>query len=225
MCILTSNKKRDGTPFNVTSVMEEDIVEIFIRLGHTHPMGVLCYSTWWNQSFCFDWWMRCNVLAMEPLRQWFYVGKPLPSGLLPLPKHTWGLTWLQWVANLPEPSSTLRGGTMLNHWKSPPRWGNSTQSPGRPWWLSWARTASAYGDLCWEVALCELNAPPEALQQHLGETQQGTGIPMQMTRRSPFQEGRVGSLGTTIPASCPKMARWRMGSPGTTSSTSNSCSS
>ena len=42
-CILILTK-RDGTPFNVTSVLEEDIIEICIWLGHTHPMGVLCYS-------------------------------------------------------------------------------------------------------------------------------------------------------------------------------------
>ena len=41
-------------------------------------------------------------------------------------------------------------------------------------------------DLCWEVTLCELNAPPAALHQCLGKTQQEMGTWMQMTRRSPF---------------------------------------
>ena len=35
---------KDGTPFNVTSVTEEDIVEICVTLGDTHPLGVLWYS-------------------------------------------------------------------------------------------------------------------------------------------------------------------------------------
>ena len=43
MCILIL-MKRDGTPFDVTSVLEGDIIEICVRLGHTHPMGVLHYS-------------------------------------------------------------------------------------------------------------------------------------------------------------------------------------
>ena len=43
MCLLIL-MKRDGTPFDVTSVLEEDITKICIRQGHTHPMGVLCYS-------------------------------------------------------------------------------------------------------------------------------------------------------------------------------------
>ena len=41
--------KKDGTPLDVTSVLEEDIVKICIRLGHIHPMGVLHYSV--SESF------------------------------------------------------------------------------------------------------------------------------------------------------------------------------
>ena len=43
ICVLILTK-RDGTLFDVTSVLEEDIIKICIWLGHTHPMGVLCYS-------------------------------------------------------------------------------------------------------------------------------------------------------------------------------------
>ena len=32
-----------GTPFDATSMSEEDIMEICIKLGHTHPMSVLHY--------------------------------------------------------------------------------------------------------------------------------------------------------------------------------------
>ena len=35
--------RRDGTLLNVTSV-SEDILEICVTLGHTHPLGVLQYS-------------------------------------------------------------------------------------------------------------------------------------------------------------------------------------
>ena len=35
--------RQDSTPFYTTSVSEEDIMEICVRLGHTHPMGVLHY--------------------------------------------------------------------------------------------------------------------------------------------------------------------------------------
>ena len=34
-----------GTPFDATSLQQEDIIEICVWLGHTHPKGVLRYST------------------------------------------------------------------------------------------------------------------------------------------------------------------------------------
>ena len=43
MCILIL-MKRDGTPFDVTPVLEEDTIKICIRLGCTYPIGVLHYS-------------------------------------------------------------------------------------------------------------------------------------------------------------------------------------
>ena len=44
MCLFAITQK-DGTPLNVTSVTEEDIVKMYIKMGHTYPLGVLCYST------------------------------------------------------------------------------------------------------------------------------------------------------------------------------------
>ena len=43
MCVLIL-MKRDGTLFDATSVLEEDTINIYIWLGHTHPVGVLCYT-------------------------------------------------------------------------------------------------------------------------------------------------------------------------------------
>ena len=34
----------DGTPMDVSSILEEDIIEICIQRAHTHPLGVLRYS-------------------------------------------------------------------------------------------------------------------------------------------------------------------------------------
>ena len=36
--------RKDGTPFNVTSITEKHIVEICITFVHTHNLGVLWYS-------------------------------------------------------------------------------------------------------------------------------------------------------------------------------------
>ena len=36
--------KGDGTPFNASSILEEDIIEICVWFGHTNPERVLWYS-------------------------------------------------------------------------------------------------------------------------------------------------------------------------------------
>ena len=41
-CIFTVMRK-DGTLFDATFVSEEDILEICVTLGHTHPLGALQY--------------------------------------------------------------------------------------------------------------------------------------------------------------------------------------
>ena len=43
MCLFIVMHK-DGTPFETTSIMEEDIVQFCVMLGHIHPLGVLQYS-------------------------------------------------------------------------------------------------------------------------------------------------------------------------------------
>ena len=40
MCIFIVTCK-DGTPFEVASIMEEDIVQFCVMLGHIHPLCVL----------------------------------------------------------------------------------------------------------------------------------------------------------------------------------------
>ena len=42
LCLI-SITRRDGTPMDASSTSEEDIVEICMKKGHTHPLGVLHY--------------------------------------------------------------------------------------------------------------------------------------------------------------------------------------
>ena len=42
MCVLVLTSG-DGTPFNVASIQEEDIIELCVERGQTHPKGVLWY--------------------------------------------------------------------------------------------------------------------------------------------------------------------------------------
>ena len=43
MCLFVITRK-DGTLLDATSVTKEDIIEMCAKMGHTHPLGVLCYS-------------------------------------------------------------------------------------------------------------------------------------------------------------------------------------
>ena len=42
LCVLVLIRS-DGTPFDDTSIQEEDIVELCIELGQTYPKGILWY--------------------------------------------------------------------------------------------------------------------------------------------------------------------------------------
>ena len=42
--LVVSITKRDGTPLDASSIMEDDIVGLCVRRVHTHPLGVLWYS-------------------------------------------------------------------------------------------------------------------------------------------------------------------------------------
>ena len=61
MCLFGVTWK-DGTPFNATSVTEEVIVKMCIKIGHTHPLGVLYYSTMESIAlFSSTEEMQCNT--------------------------------------------------------------------------------------------------------------------------------------------------------------------
>ena len=43
--LVVSITKGDGTPLDASFILEEDIVEFYVRGAHTGPLGVLWYST------------------------------------------------------------------------------------------------------------------------------------------------------------------------------------
>ena len=185
--------KRDGTPFDVTSVLEEDIIEICIKLGHTHPMGVFHYSV--TESIILfqladD--TQCTtfgaIKAMVLCEEAIAIRASAPS-------ETHVRAYMTAVAG--EPSRTqpppLEGeGSLICLLETPIQVGKLHHLPEDLDNLADHKLCQLMEDLHWEVTLCELNAPPEVLHQHLGETQQGGGIPIKMTKRLLFQKGRVG---------------------------------
>ena len=45
VCAFFILTRGNDTPFHASSILEEEIIKICVRLGHTHPEGVLWYST------------------------------------------------------------------------------------------------------------------------------------------------------------------------------------
>ena len=69
MCLFVITWK-DGTLLNATSITKEDIIEMCIKMDHTHPLGVLHYSTMELVAlFCSTEEMQCAthgaIKAME----------------------------------------------------------------------------------------------------------------------------------------------------------------
>ena len=193
LCVLT---KGDGTPFDASFILEEDIIEICVQFGHTHPEGVLHYSAFKSVmlfhttdelqitthrvlkalTLC-DETIKVQTSPPSAAHMWAYMavvnGKL--SGTQPLPSNGEEGHHLS-------PSNPHPGGRTPQHLQA--NFGDVTDN--ELWQLM--------EELCREIALWELNAPPESHHKHLGGILWEMGILMQITGRSPFQEGRVGSL-------------------------------
>ena len=101
---------------------------------------------------------------MEPLRQQFYVRKPLPSGFLPLPKNPHeGLYDCSGWQTFQNPSSTLRQGEQHLPAENPHLGGKTLHHLQADLGdLADQELCQLMEDLCWEVTLHELNAPPSS---------------------------------------------------------------
>ena len=169
---------------------KEDIVETCIKMGHTHPLGVLCYSMMeLVASFCSTeemqhathgavkatelWGEVIAIRAVAPsethVKAYFiavrgYSSKPSEEEGEPHPPH-----------DNPHPS-----GEILCHLQV--ELGN----------LADHELHQLVEDLHQEITLCELNAPPRSPPPMPWGTHQGVRKLKMVTRRSPFQEGEGG---------------------------------
>ena len=208
MCVLVL-MKRDGTPFDVTSVLEEGIIEICIKMGHTYPMGVFHYSV--TESIILFWSadnMQCAtcraikmivlhgeanaVRASAPsenhVRAYMATVGWEPTRTHPPPSEGEGEPHL--AAGNPHP-----GGGTLHHLQA---------DLGD---LANDELHQLMEDLCWEVTLYELNAPPEAPNHTLGKPSRKWGSQSRWPGGNLSERWSVGSPGT-IPTTCPCTARW-----------------
>ena len=69
LCLVTITK-RDGTPMDASSISEEDIMEICFKKGHTHLLGVLCYSAIESVIlFCTADELKCVICSIVKLME------------------------------------------------------------------------------------------------------------------------------------------------------------
>ena len=69
LCLVTITK-RDCTPVDASSITEEDIVEICVKKGHTHPLGVLHYSAMESVIlFCTADELKCVICGIVQLME------------------------------------------------------------------------------------------------------------------------------------------------------------
>ena len=97
MCVITLTKW-DGTPFDVTSLQEEDIMEICIWLGHAHPLGMLHYTTsesivLFHSAKEMQWATHGAIKATELCKEAIVIRATA------LPQPTSGLIQQWWQAN------------------------------------------------------------------------------------------------------------------------------
>ena len=193
--------RKNGTPLNVTSVLEEDIVEICVTLGHTHPLGVLWYSAMELVAlFCTTeemQWASCSAIKATEL--W---DEPIAVQTVAPSEH-----------HLRAYIAILGGDPSKPH-LHPQRGRVNPIHPlitltqvGRLCVTSRQSLATSLTKSCinsWRISTRRLHSvscmhPPAILNQHLGENHQGVGILMGMTRRSPFGEGEGGFPQDTYP--------------------------
>ena len=165
--------KKDGTPFNVTSILEEDIVKICIQLGHIHPMGILCYSVT-KSIILFQSADKTQHITCGAIKVMVLCEKTIAIRASP-PSMTHMRAYMAVVSG--EPSRTWPPPSEGEEELHLPT-GNPLPPEGMPQHLQVnlgdladSELCQLMEDLCWEVILHELNAPPEALHQYLGEAQ------------------------------------------------------
>ena len=184
---LVSLTRRDGTLMDASYVSEEDIVEICITKGHTHPLGVLCYSA-----------MELVILFHSPdelqhatcriVKEMELQGEAITvKAMAPSEAHT-----RAYLVMLHLNPSNGEGEPHTHPQQTPPSMGtlHCLQVELRD--LANHELHQLVENLTQEIAQSEVTVPPSSpLQIHV-YAHWGVGTPRRMTRRSPFQKGEGG---------------------------------
>ena len=219
MCIFVSTRG-DGTLFNASSIMEEDVIKICIRLGHTHSERVLQYFTI-KLVVLFHTADKLQIMECGVMRALMLHDKAIKARTSPL-SATHVRTYMAVVNG--DPSGTQcppsNGEEEPHSSPSDPHPGGRTlqqlQANHRD--LADDELQQLMEDLCQEVTLWKLNAPPDTPFNTLRKTCRKWGSWCRWLGGHLSEKGRGGSPRATILTSCPCTTGWRVGAQRTISS-------
>ena len=180
LCLL-SMTRGDGTPMDASSILEEDVIEICIQKGHTHPLGVLQYSAaesiiLFGTAEDLNWASRDLMGVMELHKEAITVQT---MALLEAHVATFTTVWCS--------KPTTRDGELHTPpQQNAPSEGTLHRLHAKLGDLNDNELWQLVQDLMQEIAQHELTAPPRNPLLLTGYNHWAVESPRKMTRRSPF---------------------------------------
>ena len=170
-----------------SSVSEEEVIEICIMKCHTHPLGVVHYSTT-ELVVLFHSMDKLQCATGRIVKMMELHGDAITvKAMAPSEAHI-----KAYLAMSHSNPSNGEGEPHTSPQPTPPSWGTPHHLQAELGDLANHELHQLMEDLTQEIAQCKLNAPPAVPLQIHGYAHWGVGTLRRMTRRSPFQEGKGG---------------------------------
>ena len=186
--LVVSITKRDGTPLDASSILEEDIMELCIRRADTHPLGVLRYSTVDSVVFFNNVTDVNHTQQVLPDVPEFCDEAIATQTMAPMQAHITAFIEM-WCSN----PVTREGELHTPPYRTPPNEETPCHIHVQLGDLNDNELQQLVRDLLQEIAQHESIAPPAIPFLEIGHAHWAVVSQRKMTRWSPFQEGE-GSL-------------------------------
>ena len=181
---LVSLTRRDGTLMDASSVLEEDIIEICMTKGHTHPLGVFRYSTT-ESVVLFQSTDELQHATHGIVKLMELQGEAITvKAMAPSEAHI-----TAYLAMLHSNPSNGEGELHIPPQQTPPSGGTPCCLQAELGDLADHELHQLMDDLTQEIAQCEVNMPPSSPLEIHGYAHCRVGTQRRMTGRSPFQKG------------------------------------
>ena len=184
---MVSITRRDGTPIDAFSISEEDIIELRVKQGCTHPLGVVHYSAAESVILFLttDNLKRviCDIARDTKLHDEAITVKTMA----PTEAH------MSAYATVWHPKPSKGGGRPHTPPQQTPTGGETPcHRHAELSDLDNHKLHQLMTDLSQEYVQCGLVVPPSCPLQMTGHAHQAAKSPKRMIKRSPFQEGEGG---------------------------------